>query len=111
MLSITMIADTGRDSFQSLGITDLRNTITGVGTYSLGLGLEDDGRGIGLVYLTNSGNPSSSLVSSSGSLEITRFEDDRISGTFSAELRDLSDEERAQVSGSFDATELRVVAL
>lgn len=100
--SISMIGNSDGSTSRSLVITETEPTISGVGTYTLRIGEDIDG--VGLSYFDQPDSPS--LISTSGTLEITEFDERQIEGTFTATLATPAGTRQTQATGSFDATRL-----
>lgn len=100
-ITITMVE--GAVAFRSLSIVDAEGAIDGEGTYSIDPG---DLASVGVVYLDVSDPDLGSLVSTGGSVVVTRYEEARIAGTFSADLASIDGTTQARVTGTFDAVEI-----
>ena len=84
---------------RSLSITGEDGDLSRTGSFALG-----GASGLGLVYIDVLGG-SSALFSTSGEVTLTRADDDRVTGSFTATLEAFPEgDERAQVEGTFDAT-------
>ena len=107
-LQITMVPGDGLPpgptfSMTSLGISDFDGVLTGTGSYSL---RADAPRALGLTFLDFGDDPTT-LTSQTGTLVITRFERDRIDGTFEAELAEtFGGDAESRIEGSFSARPL-----
>ena len=91
---------------RSIGFSDDGGVLDREGTYDLGR----DGP-LGLLYQDGVESDAGTYVSTSGTLRITRFEDDRITGAFSADLASGFGGDggsQVSVSGTFDAVPIRV---
>ena len=100
--TISLIGSGDGATFRSLVISETEPTIAGEGTYTLRVG--DNVDGVGLAYFDQPN--SASLFSTSGTLEITDFDERQIAGTFSATLQTPAGTRQTQVTGTFDATRL-----
>ena len=104
-LSVTMVPDgalSDPTAVRSLSLGGL-DEVTGTGTYSLDA---DGARSLSLVYLGFGNGPT--LSARSGTVTLTRFEDDRVEGTFEAEMEETfgGDGAEARVEGTFSARPL-----
>ena len=103
-LTVTMIDETVL--FRSIGFSDEEGVLNREGTYDLGTG-----RPLRLFYQDGIESDTRSYSSTSGTLRITRYDDDRITGSFSADLAPAFGEDgdaEVSVSGTFDAVPIRL---
>ena len=98
-LTVTMIDESVL--FRSIGFSDEEGVLNREGTYDL-----STGRPLRLFYQDGIESDAGSYSSTSGTLRITRYNDDRITGSFSADLAPAfggDEDAEVSVSGTFDA--------
>ncbi|MDT0632826.1 hypothetical protein RQM47_00445 [Rubrivirga sp. S365] len=102
ILSVTMLDQSVL--IRSISLSDEEGVLDGEGTYGLG-----GGGPLQLLYQDGLGADGGSYVSASGTLRVTRYGDDRIAGTFTAELAPAFGRDEgaaASLSGTFDAVRI-----
>ena len=101
-LSITMLQLDQPAGGRGLSVNSSPGAIIGTGSYALGEQL----RQVTLFYSDRDGDELGFLLGSSGTLTITRYDESRVDGTFSATLSSFGTEVDVQVTGSFEAVRL-----
>ena len=98
--AITITMAEGTVAFRSLSIVDSEGAIGGPGTYRID---PDDAGSVAVVYLDVSDPDLGSLVSRGGAVVVSRYEEGRIAGTFTADLEPIGGGVTARAEGTFDA--------